>query len=123
MWSYYHRQFDKHILKLFRIGERSMKSKIPAPGTTTIAAPGSVSLAETTIVESGPLLPFDTSILAGQLAPSSIAMYRRDFATYLSFAGSREAALDATTFARWRTWLAQSTELSPNTINRMLAAT
>jgi integrase/recombinase XerD len=68
-------------------------------------------------------LPFDPSILASQLAPSSIAMYTRDFAAYLAFAGSRESALDASTLARWRTHLAQTTTMSPNTINRMLAAT
>jgi hypothetical protein len=28
---------------------------------------------------------FDASILAGQLAPSSIAMYTRDFAAYIDF--------------------------------------
>jgi integrase/recombinase XerD len=86
---------------------------------------------ETTIVESYPLaalpqpviLPFDSSILASQLAPSSIAMYTRDFAAYLAFAGSPEAALDAATLARWRTQLAQTTAMSPHTINRMLAAT
>ena len=68
-------------------------------------------------------LPFDSSILAGQLAPSSMAMYARDFAAYLAFAGSREAALHASTLARWRTWLTTQTTMSPNTINRMLAAT
>jgi site-specific recombinase XerD len=65
---------------------------------------------------------FDASILAGQLAPSSIAMYARDFAAYCAFAGSREAVVQATTLARWRTHLAQETELSPNTINRMISA-
>src|SRR5438128_859720 len=66
--------------------------------------------------------PFDAEILAGQLAPSSIAMYRRDFAAYLAFAETSAAALDAHTLARWRTHLAQETTLSPNTINRMLSA-
>lgn len=86
---------------------------------------------ETTIVESSPsatlpqlvMLPFDSSILASQLAPSSIAMYTRDVAAYLAFAGSPDAALDAATLARWRTHLAQATTMSPHTINRMLAAT
>src|SRR5438105_1511931 len=53
----------------------------------------------------------------------SSAMYARDVAAYLVFAGSREAALNATTLARWRTHLAQATAMSTNTINRMLAAT
>jgi integrase/recombinase XerD len=68
------------------------------------------------------LSAFDASILAGQLAPSSIAMYTRDFAAYVEFAGDREHALDAATLARWRTHLAQATDKSPNTINRMLSA-
>jgi integrase/recombinase XerD len=58
----------------------------------------------------------------GQAAPSSIKMYERDFKAYLAYAGSRDAALDPTTLARWRTHLAQDTEMSPNTINRMLSA-
>lgn len=66
--------------------------------------------------------PIDAGILAGQLAPSSIAMYRRDFAAYVAFAGSAEAAVQAPTLARWRTHLAQRTDLSPNTINRMISA-
>ncbi len=67
-------------------------------------------------------LSFTPSILAGQLAPSSMAMYGRDFAAYLRFAGSPTAALDASTLARWRAVLAQDTQHSPNTINRMLSA-
>src|SRR5215210_4788651 len=68
------------------------------------------------------LTPFDVAILAGQLAPSSIATYRRDFAAYLRFAGSPAAALEASTLARWRAVLAADTTFSPNTINRMLSA-
>lgn len=67
-------------------------------------------------------LPFDSRILAGQLAPSSIRMYQRDFLAYLAFCRDVHEALDATTLARWRTHLAQATDKSPNTINRMLAA-
>ena len=66
--------------------------------------------------------PFDASILAGQLAPSSIAMYTRDFAAYLAFAADQLPFLDPATLARWRTHLAQATDKSPNTINRMLSA-
>ncbi len=70
-----------------------------------------------------PLSPvFGAEILAGQLAPSSIDMYRRDFAAYVEFAGSPPAALDAAVLARWRAYLANETTLSPNTINRMLSA-
>ncbi len=71
---------------------------------------------------SAELTPFDASLLAGQLAPSSIAMYQRDFTAYAAFAGSTAALLDAATLARWRTHLAQETTMSPNTINRMLSA-
>jgi site-specific recombinase XerD len=66
--------------------------------------------------------PFDASILTGQLAPSSIEMYRRDFAAYVEFAGDRARALDPAVLAQWRTHLAQATDKSPNTINRMLSA-
>uniref|UniRef100_A0A7C1FKD1 Integrase n=1 Tax=Caldilinea aerophila TaxID=133453 RepID=A0A7C1FKD1_9CHLR len=66
--------------------------------------------------------PFDAALLAGQLAPSSIAMYQRDFMAYVRFAGNVDAMLDAATLARWRTHLAQETTMSPNTINRMLSA-
>ncbi len=69
-----------------------------------------------------PALPFRADMLAGQLAPSSIAMYARDMRAYLAFAGSAQAALKAETLARFRTHLAQETDLSPNTINRMLSA-
>src|SRR2546427_12318380 len=67
-------------------------------------------------------ISFDASILAGQLAASSIEMYKRDFAAYLDFADTPDAALDASTLARWRTALANDTNMSPNTINRMLSA-
>lgn len=65
---------------------------------------------------------FDTSILTGQLAPSSLAMYERDFKAYLDFAGTFGAAIQSATLARWRTHLAQETNKSPNTINRMISA-
>jgi integrase len=67
-------------------------------------------------------ITLSVDILAGQLAPSSIAMYERDFRAYMAFAGSLVAAIDAATLARWRTHLAQETAMSPNTINRMLSA-
>jgi integrase len=49
-------------------------------------------------------------------------MYDRDFRAYLEFANSLRSALEASTLARWRTVLAQETDKSPNTINRMLSA-
>jgi len=48
-------------------------------------------------------------------------MYQRDFAAYVTFAGSVDAALTPVSLARWRATLAEG-ELSPNTINRMLAS-
>ena len=83
-----------------------------APLATTPSQPPSPPL----------LLSFDATILAGQLAPSSIAMYQRDFRAYLEFAGDFGAAADAATLSRWRAQLAQATDLSPNTINRMISA-
>ena len=63
------------------------------------------------------------AILAGQLAPASIARYTRDCDAYRAWAES--AGLNATTpatFARWRAQLADETSYSPHTINRMLSA-
>lgn len=68
-------------------------------------------------------LPSVDDILAGQLAPSSVAMYRRDVAAYSVYVTQAgydplsPASLDA-----WRDHLVRDTAMSPNTINRMLAA-
>lgn len=67
------------------------------------------------------------TLLAGHLAPSSIAMYRRDVAAYQEYASKAGLdALDARSLAAWRDSLAldsdPETQLSPNTINRQLAA-
>lgn len=67
-------------------------------------------------------LGFDTAILAGSIAPSSMKMYERDFKAFLAYASTPEMAANAVTLARWRTHLATNTTLSPNTINRMLSA-
>ncbi len=63
---------------------------------------------------------FDTSILKGQISPSSMKMYERDFQVYLEFAGTKEKALNPSTLAQWRTTLVD-TGKSPNTINRMIS--
>ncbi len=68
------------------------------------------------------LLGFDTSILAGRVTLSSRKMYERDFRAYLDYAVTPELAIQSSTFARWRTYLAKDTQLSPNTINRMMSA-
>lgn len=67
-------------------------------------------------------LGFDSTILAGSVAPSTQAMYRRDFLAYLAFAASAPAALLPSTLAQWRAHLANASELSPHTINRMISA-
>ncbi len=70
------------------------------------------------------VIPFSASILAGQLSPSSIAMYKRDFTAYIDYATDAGFKWqDAATFASYRAYLASdATRLSPNTINRMLSA-
>lgn len=68
----------------------------------------------------GPAL--DPGLLAGQLAPASLAGYQRDIAAYRRFCDDLQTALEAASLARWRTHLAQHTALSPHTINRRLAA-
>lgn len=66
-------------------------------------------------------IELDVTFLAGRVRPATARMYSRDFRAYLDYAGSVELAMEPTTFARWRTHLAQSGK-SPNTINRMLSA-
>ncbi len=68
------------------------------------------------------VMGFDTSILAGSVAASTAAMYKRDFAAYLHWAGSAQAAMQPSTLAQWRSHLANTTTHSPNTINRMVSA-
>ena len=67
-------------------------------------------------------LQFDTTILAGNVSPSSLEIYQRDFLAYLDYATTPDMALDPSTFARWRTHLVNTTSMSPNTINRMMSA-
>ena len=63
------------------------------------------------------------ALLAGRLAASSVALYTRDCGAYVAFCGYDSAvALRAETLRRWRTHLVQDTPMSPQTINRMLAA-
>ena len=70
-----------------------------------------------------PLAPrtFDPSLLAGQVRPSTIGMYKKAFKVYVNYAGDWGAALDPATLARWRTELSNQ-KLSPNSINRMLSS-
>jgi integrase len=64
----------------------------------------------------------DPTILTGHLAPASLTKYQQAVQAYLTFCGTPAQALEATSLARWRTYLAQHTTLSPHTINRQLAA-
>jgi len=71
-----------------------------------------------------PALP-DLTLLAGQLAPASLMGYRRDVTLYQAFCATAQPPLPplaAPSLARWRTHLAQTTRLSPHTLNRRLAA-
>lgn len=85
------------------------------------------------------LLGWDDHIVAGQVSPSTLHQYVEDFYDYLRFAKSLEAALDSAIFSQWRTDLVTRVylvpdkdpqhegsmaerQLSPNSINRMMAA-
>ena len=68
-------------------------------------------------------IPDIRSILSGQLAESSIAMYKRDVQAYFDYAEKYALPwIDAQSLVAWRDALALQSELSPNTINRMIAA-
>lgn len=68
-------------------------------------------------------LPDIKELLASQLSESSISMYRRDIAAYQRYAQEHGFnTLNAQTLINWRNELALNSSMSPNTINRMLAA-
>ncbi len=85
---------------------------------------------ELTVVEAmGHLMPSDVQVfdvrnlLAGQLAESSLAMYKRDVAAYITFAETQKLdPLSPLTLMAWRDNLALESAMSPNTINRMISA-
>ncbi len=83
------------------------------------------------------LLGWNDSIVAGQVSDATLKQYVEDFFDYLRFAKSAEAALDCAIFSQWRTDLVtrvyllpdparpgemQERQLSPHSINRMMAA-
>lgn len=83
------------------------------------------------------LLGWNDFILAGQVSPSTRKQYTEDFFDFLRFARNPQDALDSGVFSQWRTDLVEriylvpskvnpeemgEKQLSPNTINRMLAA-
>lgn len=62
-------------------------------------------------------------LLAGQIALSSLDRYRRDIKAYIQFAHDNQIKpMEVKTLASWRDHLIKQTELSPNTISRMLSA-
>lgn len=62
-------------------------------------------------------------MLAGRLGSSSLAMYKRDTAAYLTHAAAHGLHWQkAATLMHWRDTLALDTSKSPHTINRMLSA-
>src|SRR5437660_1324694 len=68
-------------------------------------------------------IPDIRSILSGQLAESSIAMYKRDVQAYFDYAEKYALPwLEPLSLVAWRDALALQSEMSPNTINRMIAA-
>jgi hypothetical protein len=62
---------------------------------------------------------FNHTILQGSLSFSSLRLYCRDFYSYWQFAGSREAALQPETLARWIPHL-RKLHYKTSTINRMV---
>jgi len=83
--------------------------------------PTAIITAPTAITGAGELP--DVAILAGQLAPSSERMYRRDVAAYLAWCQAAGCAGGApASLARYRAHLSANTAKSPNTINREIAA-
>ncbi len=84
------------------------------PTTSTTPQTYALTLAE---------LPDTQELLASQLSESSINMYRRDIAAYQRYAQEHKAdTMSAQTLINWRNDLALNSTMSPNTINRMLAA-
>jgi integrase/recombinase XerD len=68
-------------------------------------------------------MPSIEAILTGRLTASSIAMYKRDAQAYFDYAEKYHLPwLDAQSLVAWRDALALQSEMSPNTINRMIAA-
>ncbi|SRR5216683_2691620 len=68
-------------------------------------------------------LPDIKDLLAGRLAPSSIAIYRQDVGQYQDFCLDQQLQqFDPQSFVLWRDWMVLHSMKSPHTINRQLAA-
>lgn len=82
--------------------------------------PGALALVP---LDGDALAALDPALLAGQLMPSSITAYRREWRAYTTWCnGAGLPALAASSLARYRAALANTTRKSPATINRSLAA-
>jgi len=66
--------------------------------------------------------PFDTSILAGQVSPSTISMYQKALKKYLVYAGDMETAMNPLTLVQYRQHLVNDSQVSASTINRELSS-
>lgn len=68
-------------------------------------------------------IPDLKEILSGQLTANTIKVYSEDIGQYVRFAAERGLShFDAQTLRQWRDHLVTETSMSPNTINRMMAA-
>ena len=79
----------------------------------------------TTALQTVPTINIDSVFpyLTHALTDGSLAMYKRDFKAYRAYADTVDLSpVDAATLASWRDNLIATTTMSPNTINRMLAA-
>lgn len=109
-----------------------------SPKTTVIVVPSRLVVPfEQKRNETRNLLGWNDSIVAGQVSPSTLHQYVEDFFDYLRFAKTPQDALDSTIFSQWRDDLVEriylvpnrehpgellQKQLSPNSINRMMAA-
>lgn len=96
---------------------------VMSDGDTTLLAPPmqvTTSPAATSVTLALDM-PEDT-ILAGIVTESTRIKYLQAMRHYLTYAGSREAALNPATLARWRSELAATTEQTANTINNRVTS-
>jgi len=79
--------------------------------------------AHRTQIDTSSEVPDIDHILAGQLAVSSIAMYKRDVQAYVDYTAAKTLHwLEPQSLVAWRDSLATNSAMSPHTINRMIAA-
>lgn len=135
------REFPMHIVPE---DEKNEDGLTPLLFQTTLTIPKTIIVGRTRAVPfeekrrfTTTLLGWNDSIVAGQVSDSTVRQYVEDFFDYLRFAKSRASALDSAIFSQWRGDLVeriylvpdpqhvgqmQEKQLSPNSINRMMAA-